>query len=130
MPDPTVRVRPFGPPGSGYARPVAIDEGLGERVRAHFGGAPDVTERRMFGGLAFLVAGNLACGVLGDDLMVRVAREDYEAVLALPAAREMDFTGRPMRGMVMVDGAGVAEDADLGAWVARGEQFARSLPPK
>ena len=109
---------------------MAFDEGLGERVRALFGGAPDVTERRMFGGLAFMVAGNMACGILGDDLMVRVARDDYEATLALPHAREMDFTGRPLRGMLMVDGEGVAEDADLEAWVARGEGFARTLPPK
>jgi hypothetical protein len=109
---------------------VAFDEGLGERVRAVFGGAPDVTERRMFGGLAFMVAGNMACGVLGDDLMVRVARDDYETTLALPHARQMDLTGRPMRGFVVVDGAGVAEDEDLGAWVERGVGFVRSLPPK
>ena len=109
---------------------MAFDEGLGERVRALFGGAPDVTERRMFGGLAFMVAGNMACGILGDDLMVRVARDDYEATLALPHAREMDFTGRPLRGMLMVDGEGVAEDADLEVWVSRGEGFARTLPPK
>ena len=109
---------------------MAFDEGLGERVRALFGGAPDVTERRMFGGLAFMVAGNMACGIIGDDLLVRVARDDYDAMLALPHARQMDLTGRPMRGFVVVDAEGVAEDDALEAWVERGVDVVRTLPPK
>jgi len=109
---------------------VAFDEELGERVRELFGGAPDVVERRMFGGLAFMVAGHMACGVMGDDLLVRVARADYDAVLALPHVRQMDFTGRPMRGFVVVDAEGVAEDAELASWVDRGVDVAGNLPPR
>ena len=109
---------------------MAFDEGLGERVRTLFDGAPDVTERRMFGGLAFMVAGNMACGIIGDDLLVRVGRADHDAVLALPHARQMDVTGRPMRGFVVVDAEGIAEDDDLADWVDRGVDVARALPPK
>jgi TfoX/Sxy family transcriptional regulator of competence genes len=109
---------------------MAFDEGLGQRVRALFDGAPDVTERRMFGGLAFMVAGNMACGIIGDDLLVRVTRADYDATLALPHARRMDVGGRPMRGFVVVDAEAIAEDDDLETWVDRGVDVARALPPK
>ena len=131
MPDPTNRTGAADRrTDRGYAAPMAFDEGLGERVRALFGDAPDVTERRMFGGLAFMVAGNMACGIIGDDLLVRVGRADYDATLALPHARRMEFTGRPMRGFVVVDAEGVAEDDDLEAWVDRGVDVVRALPPK
>jgi TfoX/Sxy family transcriptional regulator of competence genes len=109
---------------------MAYDEGLAERVRDLFGGAPDVVEKKMFGGVAFLVAGNMACGIIGDDLLVRVARDDYDATLALPHARQMDMTGRPMRGFVVVDAEGLAEDGDLEEWVDRGVDFVQTLPPK
>ncbi|HEY5110230.1 MAG TPA: TfoX/Sxy family protein [Acidimicrobiales bacterium] len=109
---------------------MAYDEGLAERVRDLFGGAPDVVEKKMFGGVAFLVAGNMACGIIGDDLLVRVARDDYDAALALPHARQMDMTGRPMRGFVVVDAEGLAEDGDLEEWVDRGVDFVQTLPPK
>jgi TfoX/Sxy family transcriptional regulator of competence genes len=102
---------------------MAYDEVLAERVRDLFGGAPDVVEKKMFGGVAFMVAGNMACGIIGDDLMVRVTRNDYDSTLALPHARQMDMTGRPMRGFVVVD-------ADLEQWVDRGVDFVRTLPPK
>jgi TfoX/Sxy family transcriptional regulator of competence genes len=109
---------------------MAYDEVLAERVRDLFGGAPDVVEKKMFGGVAFMVAGNMACGIIGDDLMVRVTRNDYDSTLALPHARQMDMTGRPMRGFVVVDAEGLAEDADLEQWVDRGVDFVRTLPPK
>jgi TfoX/Sxy family transcriptional regulator of competence genes len=117
-------------PAAGYARSMAYDEVLAERVRDLFGGAPDVVEKKMFGGVAFMVAGNMACGIIGDDLMVRVTRNDYDSTLALPHARQMDMTGRPMRGFVVVDAEGLAEDADLEQWVDRGVDFVRTLPPK
>ena len=79
---------------------MAFDEGLAERVRDLFDGAPDVVEKKMFGGMAFMVGGHMACGIIGDDLLVRVARDDYDTTLALPHARQMDMTGRPMRGFV------------------------------
>jgi TfoX/Sxy family transcriptional regulator of competence genes len=109
---------------------MAFDEELGDRVRALFAGAPDVAERRMFGGLAFMVAGHMACGIIGDDLLVRVRREDHDGVLALPRVRPMDLTGRPMRGFVLVDAEEVAEDGDLATWVDRAVDVVGDLPPK
>jgi hypothetical protein len=72
----------------------------------------------------------MACGIVGEELMVRVGPDAYEDCLALPHAREMDFTGRSLRGMVYVAAAGIAEDGDLSAWAERGAAFAGSLPPK
>jgi TfoX/Sxy family transcriptional regulator of competence genes len=76
-------------------------------------------EKKMFGGLTFMVAGRMACGVVHDELMVRVGPDGHDAALAEPHTRPMDFTGRPMRGMVYVDPAGVASDADLASWLDR-----------
>ncbi|MEV1084472.1 TfoX/Sxy family protein [Streptomyces sp. NPDC050211] len=109
---------------------MAYDEGLAERIRGHLGPDPEVTEKKMFGGLAFLHRGNMAVGVSGDDLMVRVGPDATEAALARPGTRVFDMTGRPMRGWILVDGSALAEDADLGAWVDQGHAFAASLPPK
>ena len=109
---------------------MAYDEGLAERVRAVLAIRGDHRERKMFGGLAFMADGNMACGVVGDTLMVRVGPDAYADALAQPGAREMDFTGKAMKGMVYVDADGVAEDDALGAWVDRGLTYARSLPPK
>jgi TfoX/Sxy family transcriptional regulator of competence genes len=109
---------------------MAYDDALAERVRSVLGPDPAVGERKMFGGLAFMLNGNMACGVLGDDLMVRVGPDAWEECLALPHAREMDFTGRSMRGMVYVGPAGTAEDDALAEGVGRGADFAGSLPPK
>lgn len=109
---------------------MAYDEGLAERLREIIGEDPSTAERRMFGGLAFLCSGNMAFGVVGDELMVRVGPDEWQSALKLPHAREMDFTGRSMKGMVYVGVAGFAEDDDLTAWVDRGRRYARSLPPK
>jgi len=84
----------------------------------------------MFGGLCFTIHGHMACGVTGDRLMVRVGPDGYADALAQPHAREMDFTGRSLTGMVYVDAAGLASDAALKAWVDRGVAFVRTLPPK
>jgi hypothetical protein len=84
----------------------------------------------MFDGLCFMTNGNMCVGIVGNELMVRVGPAAAAEALALPQAREMDFTGRSMRGMVYVDEDGVAEDADLTAWVQRGLSYAGSLPPK
>ena len=109
---------------------MAFDEQLAERIRAVLHHRPAVTERRMFGGIAFMVGGNMACGVIRDDLMVRVGQDAHEEAIARPHARPMDFVGRPMRGMVYVAPAGVAEDAELARWVEAGAAFAASLPAK
>ncbi|MCF1594532.1 TfoX/Sxy family protein [Streptomyces muensis] len=109
---------------------MAYDEGLAERIRERLGADLEISERRMFGGLAFLCRGNMAVGVTGDDLMVRVGPDATDAAVARPGARIFDMTGRPMRGWVVVDGAAVAEDGALAAWVDEGLAFAAGLPPK
>ncbi len=108
---------------------MAYDEDLAERARSALAERTDFVEKKMFGGLAFMVNTHMACGVVGGDLMVRVGREGYEAALA-DGAREMDFTGRPMRGMVMVDGDRVADPVALERWVTTAVDFALSEPPK
>lgn len=109
---------------------MAFDEGLAERVRARLGADPGVTEKRMFGGLAFLYEGNMAVGVTGDELMVRVGPDATEAALSRPGTRPFDFTGRPMRGWVVVAASAVSEDETLADWIEQGHAFAASLPPK
>jgi TfoX/Sxy family transcriptional regulator of competence genes len=109
---------------------MAYDEGLATRVRDAIGDRPGLAEKRMFGGLAFLVHGNMACGVRGDDLIVRIAADDADAALEEPGARPFDLTGRPMKGWLQVGSDGHAEDDDLRRWVDRGVAYATSLPPK
>jgi TfoX/Sxy family transcriptional regulator of competence genes len=109
---------------------MAYDEALAERVRELISLREDVVERKMFGGIAWMLGGNMACGVLGDELIVRLAPEDAERALAEPHTRPFDFTGRPMRNMAMVAPAGTAGDDDLAGWVDAGAGFAASLPPK
>jgi TfoX/Sxy family transcriptional regulator of competence genes len=90
----------------------------------------DVAEKKMFGGIAYMVRGNMCCGVIGDRFMVRVGPDGYAAALPRPHAKPMDFTGRPMKGFVYVEPAGFAPAGGLEAWVARASEFVRSLPPK
>jgi TfoX/Sxy family transcriptional regulator of competence genes len=109
---------------------MAYDEGLAQRVRECLGDRGGVREKKMFGGLCFLVGGNMAAGIVGGELMVRVGPGAYAECLAQPHAREMDFTGRALKGMVYVAPEGLAEDDALAAWVARGADYAGSLPAK
>ncbi|GAA4890393.1 TfoX/Sxy family protein [Streptomyces coeruleoprunus] len=109
---------------------MAYDEGLAERIRERLGTGPDVSEKHMFGGAAFLCRGNMAVGVVGDDLIVRVGPEATEEALARPGARVFDMTGRPMRGWVVVAGTAVGEDEALADWLDEGWAFAAGLPPK
>jgi TfoX/Sxy family transcriptional regulator of competence genes len=109
---------------------MAFDEALADRIRDLLGPRADVTERRMFGGIAFMVAGNMAVGIVGDDLMVRLDPADVERALSEPHTRPMDFTGKPAKNMVFVDAEGTASDSDLAGWVEAGADFAASLPPK
>lgn len=109
---------------------MAFDEGLATRVRELLGEQPGLAEKRMFGGLAVLLDGNMACGVYGDGLIVRTDPAEQERLLAEPGARPFDLTRRPMKGWVLVDPDGIAEDADLDRWITRGVRHARSLPPK
>lgn len=109
---------------------MAFDEGLAERIREVTADAPRLSERKMFGGLCFLYEGHMCFGVIGTELMVRVGPDAYESSLVLPHAREMDFTGRVMRGIVYVAEPGLQEDEDLRAWIERGLNYAKALPPK
>lgn len=110
---------------------MAHDERLAERVRALVGDEPGVTERRMFGGVGFLVDGNLAVSASGQGgLMVRVDPDQGERLVASTAARPMEMRGRPMRGWLRVDTDEVPTKRDLARWVGRGIASARSLPPK
>ena len=108
-----------------------MDEGLLLRLREVFETVPDYSEKRMFGGICFMVAGNMCCGVgKHDGLMLRVGPDQYESLLEKEYAREMDFTGRPMKGFLFVDEAGISEDDDLADWVSRALSFVQTLPPK
>jgi TfoX/Sxy family transcriptional regulator of competence genes len=109
---------------------VPADEETVRRVRALLAPRNDVSERRMFGGLAFMVSGNMLCAVGADHLMVRVGREQYEDALQQPHAGEMRFTGRAMPGYVTVDPGGYSADEALGRWVATALRFVTTLPPK
>ena len=109
---------------------MAYDEHLAERIRGVLGGRDNVTERKMFGGIAFMIGGNMAVGVTRDELMVRVRPDDVDEALARPHARVMDMGGRPMRGIVNVAPAGIESDTDLAGWVNAGADVAAALPPK
>ena len=109
---------------------MPYDDGLAHRIRTMLGDRAELEEREMFGGLGFMLAGNLVCGVHGDKLLALVGPDAYEDALEEPHARPMDLTGRPMRGLVFVDPPGIASDEDLRDWVDRCRRFAESLPPK
>jgi len=109
---------------------MAYDEVLAQRVRAIMTPETGLTERKMFGGVGFMLNGNMACGVNGDDLIVRTGPEGYQAALDLPHTRVFDMTGRPMTGWVVVSPEGIESDQSLEEWVQQGTAFAKSLPPK
>jgi hypothetical protein len=110
---------------------MAYDEGLAERVRDVVAARPEVSERKMFGGLGWLVGGHMACAVMPDGLVVRMTPEDTADACREPHVRGFGRPGtKPMRGFVLVEPEGVAEDADLVRWVDTGAARAASLPPK
>jgi len=110
---------------------VAYDEDLARRVRELVAADPDVTEQRMFGGLAFVVGGNMVVAASGQGgLMVRVDPAESDELVSTTAARPMEMRGRPMRGWLRVASEHVQEPRGLGEWVGRGTTFARSLPAK
>lgn len=109
---------------------MPYSEDLATRARAALGPLIGVTEKKMFGGLACILNGNMCVGVTRDDLMVRVGPEDHENLLLLPHARPMDFTGRSMKGFVFVGFAGTQEEECLKEWVGRGVGFVEALPKK
>lgn len=109
---------------------MPYDENLAGRVRQALAGQDGITERKMFGGLCFMLRGNMCVGVEKDRLLVRVGPVRYQEALARPHARPMDFTGKPMKGLVFVDPGGTGDDPALQEWVQAGVDFAGSLPAK
>ena len=110
---------------------MAYDEALADRIRVVIAKRRmRVEEKKMFGGLCFLIGGNMSCGIVDDELMLRVGPDAYESTLAKKHARAMDFTGRPMRGMVYVAKAGFRTEKQLAGWLDLGFAFAGSLPAK
>jgi hypothetical protein len=109
---------------------MAYSEATAQRLRAELGTLPGLTEKKMFGGICFLLGGNMVCGVLGDDLIMRVGAAQHTAALAQPGARVFDFSGKPMAGWVMVAPVGYTSVEDLARWVKLAVAFAGSLPAK
>ncbi len=109
---------------------MAFDEQLAGRIRRHFRGRSDVEEKKMFGGLCFMLSNHMCCGIVKDTLMARVGPDNYEQCLAKRHASEMDFTGKAMRGMIYVSPEGLASDTDLDRWLGVCTAFVESLPPK
>ena len=109
---------------------MAYDEHLVKRLRKVLRARRGLVEKKMFGGVAFMVRGNMCCGVSGTELMLRVGPGGYADALSQPHARPMDFTGKPMKGFVTVSPAGFESDPELHAWVDRALQFVRTLPTK
>ena len=109
---------------------MTYNEELATRIRTVLGELPGLEEKKMFGGVGFLVRGNMACGVHKDKLVVRVGPESYEETLSEPSTVPFDITGRPMKGWVMVNPRGVESDVNLKDWVGQGVDFALTLPPK
>jgi TfoX/Sxy family transcriptional regulator of competence genes len=108
---------------------MAYNNKLAERIRFQLDGIP-IVEKKMFGGVGFLVNGNMACGVNKDDLIVRVDPERHAALLKKPHVRPFDMTGRPMKGWLVVEGDGTKTDKQLNTWIKKGIEFALTLPPK
>jgi TfoX/Sxy family transcriptional regulator of competence genes len=109
---------------------MAYDPVLAARIRSRIGRHPAVAEMEMFGGIAFTVGGNMAVGVIGRDLMVRVGKDAHDEAVGRPGARMMDMTSRPMRGWILVSEEGTTDDGSFAAWVDEGVAFAESLPPR
>jgi len=109
---------------------MAFDAELADRIRQVLPGNRAISERKMFGGLAFLMNGHMFCGVVKDDLMVRLGEEATEAALSRPHTRPMDFTGKPLKSMIYIDAGGLDSDESLRSWVECALKFVRTLPPK
>jgi TfoX/Sxy family transcriptional regulator of competence genes len=109
---------------------MAYDQGLADRIRTSLPQSGVITERKMFGGLAFLCSGHMCCGVVKDALMLRLGDEGSAAALREPHTRPMDFTGKPLKSMIYVEAAGIDSDQDLRTWVESALAFVKTLPPK
>ena len=108
---------------------MAYNEKLAERIRNEMSGIPFV-EKKMFGGVGFLIHGNMACGIHKEDMIVRVTPEKHEKLLKKPSAKVFDITGKPMKGWLMVEPDGLKTKKQLSTWVKEGVEFALTLKPK
>lgn len=109
---------------------MAFDESLAGRIRDGFARTAGITEKKMFGGVGFLLNGNMCVGIWKDALIVRLDPVEGVAALYEPHVREFDVTGRPMKGWILVEPAGIIEDRDLNEWLHRAVEFVKQLPPK
>lgn len=109
---------------------MAFDEKLADRIRHILIDTDGVSEKKMFGGIAFLLNGHMCVGIVGDRLMVRTGPDAYQSALARPHVSLMDFTGRPMKGMIYVAPEGISDRRKLASWIRAGLDFASSLPPR
>jgi len=109
---------------------MPYDKGLAQRVRELLEDEPDFDEKKMFGGICFLLFGNMVCGIINDDLIVRIGADNYAEALKLPGIKKFDLTGKPMKGWVMVLSKALESDETLSEWVQKAVTFVRSLPPK
>ena len=109
---------------------MAYDEQLADRVRSALGPRVRVDEIRMFGGLCFMVNGHMTVGIIGASLMVRIGAENYAKFISRRHAGPMTFTGKPMKGIILVDAAGCSTLRQVRAWVAAALAFTATLPPK
>jgi len=109
---------------------MVYDKELAGRIRQILASLKGLDEKKMFGGISFLLNGNMCCGVVKDNLVIRIGRKNYEKALAEPHARPMDFTGRPLSGFIYVSPSGYLTDKDLTKWLKQAIAFTKSLPPK
>ncbi len=109
---------------------MAYDEILAERISAAIGGVPGLEEKKMFGGVGYMVSGNMAVGVHKDKLIVRVGPDGFDEKMRMPHTVPFDITGKAMKGWLMVEPGGVESGNDLEVWIQQGVDFAKSLPPK
>ena len=109
---------------------MAYDEGLAERIREALRDTQGIGEKKMFGGICFLLGGHMMVGIVKDSLMARVGEAAQAEALSKRGARPMDFTGKPMKGYAFVDPEGIAEDRDLESWIAMSRRFVEGLPSK
>lgn len=109
---------------------MAYDEDLASRIREILAEGGEVEERKMFGGIAFMVGGHMCCGIIGEELMLRLGPEAAQEALKKPHVRPMDFTGRPMKGYVYVAQPGIRTEKTLRDWLQLARDFVGTLPPK